>query len=199
MDRRNILGKDRITSRQIDELIGLARGIAADGIISQEEVECIQSWLVANEAVCNEPLFKDLYCRIEDTLSDGVLSQEEGRELLDLLRSLTGGNHAIGELFKSTTIPFSQPEPSLTFSGKRYCFTGTFTFGQRRACEQAVIQRGAEVGSITMKTNFLVVGTYATESWKHSSMGLKILKAAEYRSRGMPLAIVRETHWRQSL
>jgi len=29
----NMFGQDRITSRQIDELVGLARGIAADGKI----------------------------------------------------------------------------------------------------------------------------------------------------------------------
>lgn len=44
----NQLGSDRITSRQIDELVGLARGIAADGDLNQTEVEFLQKWLAAN-------------------------------------------------------------------------------------------------------------------------------------------------------
>ncbi len=39
----NKLSNDRISSRQIDELIGLARGLVADGIVNQAEVEFSQS------------------------------------------------------------------------------------------------------------------------------------------------------------
>lgn len=38
----NVLGQDPITSRQIDELIGLARGLSADGVINPSEVEFLQ-------------------------------------------------------------------------------------------------------------------------------------------------------------
>ena len=40
-----MVGQDRITSRQVDELVGLARGIAADGMVNQSEVEFLQKWL----------------------------------------------------------------------------------------------------------------------------------------------------------
>jgi hypothetical protein len=41
----------------------------------------------------------------------------------------------------------------------------------------------------------LVVGLYATESWKHSSFGTKIIKAVDMREAGAPIAIVSEAHW----
>ncbi|MER8413933.1 hypothetical protein [Mesorhizobium sp. M1342] len=41
----NRVGGDRISSRQIDELIGLARGLAADGTINKAEIEFLQKWL----------------------------------------------------------------------------------------------------------------------------------------------------------
>lgn len=45
-DFYNRVGGDRITSRQIDELIGLARGLIADGKVSQEESSfCKSGWL----------------------------------------------------------------------------------------------------------------------------------------------------------
>lgn len=80
-----------------------------------------------------------------------------------------------------------------------YCFTGTFNYGQRKHCEQAVKERGASAGSLTQKTNVLVIGVYATESWKHSSFGAKILKACDFRDSGLPISIVSEEHWTRHL
>lgn len=40
----NRVGGERISARQIDELIGLARGITADGMLHQSEVEFLQKW-----------------------------------------------------------------------------------------------------------------------------------------------------------
>jgi hypothetical protein len=37
----------RVSDRNIDELIGLARGILADGKVDQQEAEYLQKWLIA--------------------------------------------------------------------------------------------------------------------------------------------------------
>lgn len=47
---------DRISSRQIDELIGLARGLAADGRLNRAEVEFLQKWLAANVEISGQPV-----------------------------------------------------------------------------------------------------------------------------------------------
>jgi hypothetical protein len=62
-----------------------------------------------------------------------------------------------------------------------------------------VTQLGAQAGSLTKKTNVLVVGIYATDSWKHSSFGTKIMKACEWREAGHPINIVGEAHWKSHL
>lgn len=62
-----------------------------------------------------------------------------------------------------------------------------------------MIERGAKAGSIAQKTNVLVIGVYATESWKHSSFGNKILQAVEWRDQGFPISIVPEEHWASHL
>ena len=71
----------------------------------------------------------------------------------------------------------------------------TFNYGQRKHCEAAVTDRGATAGGLTQKTNVLVIGMYATDSWKHSSFGTKIMSAVEYRKKGLPISIVSEEHW----
>lgn len=197
--QHNIFGQDRITSRQIDELVGLSRGIAADGKINQAEVEFLQKWLAANIAISALPLIRKLYGRINAVLADGIADDEECRDLLDTLNSFSNRDFELGEVLKSTSLPLCDPAPVLTFNGYRYCFTGTFNFGGRKDCELAVGVRGGVAGSLTQKTNVLVIGMYATESWKHSSFGTKILKAVDMREDGVPISIVSEDHWARHL
>ena len=194
-DFYNRVGAKRISNRQIDELVGLARGLLADGKIEQSEVECIQKWLAANLEISNEPLIRTLYQRINDILRDGIADSDETAELLETLNHFVHGDFELGEALKATSLPLNDPEPDLTFPGQRYCFTGTFTFSRRKQCEQAVTDRGGSVGGLSQKTGFLIIGTYATESWKHSSFGNKILQACEWRDRGIPIVIASEAHW----
>lgn len=128
-------------------------------------------------------------------LADGVADMEERAELLDTLNRFSSRDFELGEVLKATTLPLCDPCPTLSFPGRSYCFTGTFSYGQRRHCEQAVVDRGGEAGSLTRKTHVLVIGCYATESWKHSAFGNKIVKASELRDAGVPISIVSEAHW----
>lgn len=195
----NSYGRKRITSRQIDELNGLARGLCADGVLNQLEVEFLEKWLAANSEIAGHPLIDTLYARIADVLADGIVDESERQELLRALEDFSGNNFELGEALKSTSLPLCDPAPALTFPGRTYCFTGTFSYGRRPACEAAVLDRGGLCGSLTRKTDVLVIGIYATESWKHSSFGHKILKAAEMRDAGTPITLVSETHWTQHL
>lgn len=52
---------------------------------------------------------------------------------------------------------------------------------------------------MTQKTDVLVIGMYATESWKHSAFGTKIIKAVDMRESGVPISIVSEEHWMKYL
>jgi NAD-dependent DNA ligase len=180
----NRVGGDRISSRQIDELIGIARGLVADNQVNQAEVEFLQKWLVANVVISDQPIIRVLYQRVSEVLADGVLDDDEKVELLDTLNRFSNRDFELGEVLKATSLPLCDPAPHLDFAGQRYCFTGTFNYGQRKHCEQAVVERGGEIGSITRETDVLVIGIYATESWKHSSFGDKILKACKMRDQG---------------
>jgi NAD-dependent DNA ligase len=196
---QNRLNADRLQSRQVDELIGLARGLTADGTISEAEVLFLQRWLVSNLAISQQPLISSLYQRVGEILADGVAEQEECADLFAALNAFAAGEFELGEVMKSTSLPLCEPPPAVAIPESCFCFTGTFSFGQRKHCEQAVMERGGTIGSLTRKTDFLVVGAYATESWKHSSFGNKILKAAEMRGSGIPVSIISEQHWTASL
>ncbi len=192
------VGGPRLSARQVQELTGFARGIIADDVVSPAEATALRSWLAVNHGITYEPVLADLGARIDDILQDGRVDADECRDLLELLKGLCGTS-APGELMKSTTLPLCKPPPALAFQHWRYCFTGTFTFGRRQDCEQAVQALGAECGSLTKKTQILVVGIYATDSWKHSSYGTKIMRAVQWRAEGVPISIVSEEHWTSEL
>lgn len=191
-----LYNRAQICDRQVNELIGLARGIVADQMVNQAEAESLLAWLVANQAACSNPVISTLMERIYGVLSDGVLDSEEAAELLGLLNELVGGNMEIGEALKATNLPLDTPPPKIIFEDRTFCFTGTFAFGSRRECEAAVTDRGGKVGSVNLRTNYLVIGAYATMSWAHSAYGRKIEKAVDYREGGKaPIAILGESYW----
>jgi NAD-dependent DNA ligase len=191
----NAYSSDRLDSRIIDELIGLTRGLIADGVINQAEVELLQKWIAATGSIADHPVLSVLYRRVSEVLADGIVDEEEKVDLFDTLSKFSNGDFELGETLKSSTLPLCTPFPSLAFNNVNYCFTGTFNFGQRKHCEQAIVERGGLAGGLTKKTDILVIGVYATDSWKHSAFGNKIVKAAEMRSSGMPIRIVSEEHW----
>lgn len=199
-ERKNKFGADRLSKRSDDELIGLARGLIADGIVNAREVEFLQAWFAFKENIVGNLHYDLLSNRINEILSDRDVSQEESVEVFELLSSIVGGSYELGEVAKSTTLPLCTPAPSVTYEGKSFCMTGTFAFEKRKLCEQEVSARnGRVVSSVTRDLSYLVIGTYATESWRHSSYGNKIIRAAEIRAEGHGLHIIHEDHWIRSM
>lgn len=194
-----IFNRARIDDRQINELLGISQGLIADGVLNQKEVEFLQKWLVARQASSSNPVVGNLLQRVTDMLSDGVIDDSERKELFETLERFSGGDFELGELQKSTSLPLDQPQPPISFPDQTFCFTGTFAFGGRKACEAAIAERAGRCGSVTRRTDYLVIGVYATDSWAHSSYGRKIEKAVGLRSAGAPLKIIGEDHWVEAL
>ena len=168
-----------MADRQIDQLIGLAQGILADGIVSQAEAERLQSSLRVNHRT-DKPYVSQLLDQVDRVLEDGVLDEDEGRELHDALMSWTGGGGADGEEPTTAGLPLDPEQRTVRMAGNMFIFTGTGVFGTRKMMQDATIRAGGTVErSITMRTNFVVLGTYVTPAWVHQSFGRKIEKAME--------------------
>lgn len=197
MDIFTKFNRKNIQDRQVDTLIGLSKGLTADGTVNQAEAEFLLSWLIQNtQSERNNPIFENLIEKLADMLEDGVLDANESAELLSILRSLAGDKSEIGEVSKSASLPINDPVPNIVFADKSFLFTGTCAFGTRKQCQAAVESLGGIVASsVTRDLDYLILGTYVTESWAHESFGRKIEKAMEYRGRGLPLFIITEDHW----
>jgi NAD-dependent DNA ligase len=187
----------RLDERAADELIGIAKGMLADGMIVDAEAKFLLQWMEANSGVIYKWPYNMLYERINESLSDGRLDLKEQRELLDFLHSFTGGLLDPDEpANKSTQLPFDDPPKESLFAAKSFCFTGAFAYGTRKECWEATqLLGGVITNGIRMDLHYLVIGDIGSSDWIHSTHGRKIEKAVEYRDSGCPLAIVSEEHW----
>lgn len=188
-----------IVDRQTSELVGFSRGILADGHLTDSEIEALFKWLVASEAALTNPLIVKLRTRIGEVYEDGFVDEDERADLTELLQSFVRSDFEVGEVLKSTKLPLCAPAPTVIFDGMLFCFTGTFVYGKRKVLEDEVVMRGGRATNLTQKTNFLIIGEYATDSWIQSNFGRKIEKAVDMRAKGVPIRIVSEEHWRSAL
>lgn len=84
------LSNARFDSIDIPELIGLCKGVLADGTINLAEAEYIQAWLIERTDVLAVWPANDLAKLLSAALEDGELSAAEEAELIELLEDITG-------------------------------------------------------------------------------------------------------------
>lgn len=196
MDIFTRFNRKDIQDRQIDTLIGLSKGIIADGEVNQAEAEFLRKWLVQSRPASDNPVIVNLLEKVDAMLEDGELDREESEALLSVLHKMTGDSSELGELGKTSMLPVNEPMPDVVFPDSKFLFTGTCAFGTRKQCHKATEALGGECArGITQTVDFVVLGTYVTDSWAHENFGRKIEKAIEYRDKGVPIAIITEQHW----
>ncbi|NCC62253.1 MAG: hypothetical protein EOM12_15240 [Verrucomicrobiae bacterium] len=74
-------------SNKMLELMGVCRGIMADGVVSPEEVVYLDQWL-QNAGCIDEWPASDLAATVERVLEDGVVTEVEQEEMADLIRRI---------------------------------------------------------------------------------------------------------------
>lgn len=215
MNRYEILGLDengqpprkknaaRVCDRTVDELVGLAKGMVADGVVNHQEAEVLVRWVQANYDLAPEDfVMRHLHRRVNAMLADGVIDASERQELFEILCEVCGHNpapecsHSL-----STSLPLDNPPPDVVIPYSYFCLTGKFAMGTRPKCEEVLEElNGYPQANVTLDTNYLIVGMMGSRDWIHSSYGRKIEKAVEFnRTRGMNISIITEEHWADAL
>lgn len=186
----------RRAERDLCELLGLARGLLAAGVVTADEATLLHEWVARHEDALDHWAVRTVHNRLTAHFEDGVIDEEERADLKLLLDSLVGGElSAVCDADAAPTLPLDQPPPTIEWSGRIYVFTGKFAWGTRRDCEREVVNRGGTCDP----TAFLVIGTFGSRDCVHTAFGRKIDKAVSYRQAGASLRIVAEDHWANSL
>ena len=125
--------RKNIDDRQIDTLIGLSKGIIADGKINQLEAEFLQNWLIQNSQASSNPIILNLLEKVDVMLNEGILDNEEVAELHSVLKNLSGDSSEFGELAKTTTLPINEPMPPIIFEEQILSFHGDLRIWVQKA------------------------------------------------------------------
>lgn len=90
----------------------------------------------------------------------------------------------------------------IEYSGKHFCFTGKFDYGDRQSCEKSVSEKeGIIEKNVNLRVDYLIVGGEKSPDWIHQNYGRKIERALEIREtekRNHPY-IVHESDWVKTL
>lgn len=182
----------------MNRLIGMVHGITADRRLRDLEIRRLESWIseAAHGVLATQWPGSAILGRIIEILSDGVVTDEERADLLDMLDQMTGGGFDLGVAGGiATTLPVT-PVEQVDFYERTFCLTGRFFYGPRARCEAAVVKRGGSVtSSVTKALDYLVIGGLASRDWAQSSFGRKIEKAVALRDAGQAVVILTEEIW----
>lgn len=193
-ERENIL-------KTIEHLVGLCRGLVCDGQLHDGEIVYLDTWIRNNSTTINEhPVGRLILQRVERVLADGVVTDEERAELIEVLGSVVGGAYDDGAAGGISMDAGSASSAEIEFQNRSFVITGKFIYGPRRLVEQAIIQRSGFIhDGVTQKTNYVVVGTMGSRDWTNTSFGSKLEKVHKLREEGFPIVILSEPEWVDSL
>lgn len=192
-----------IQRRAVAELLGFARGLLADGRVTDDEIVALRRWMAANPDALSSWPGNVLAERVLRVLQDGTVTGEERADLTALLADATGTiveDNITGPVATPTRLAYTEPPPAIAFRGRRFVLTGRFYLGTRAACERQVAERGGVCHPrVTRDVHFLVIGGIGSEQWAQQSYGTKIEEAVGLRAAGHPIAIVSEKDWTTAL
>ncbi|WP_428558594.1 MAG: BRCT domain-containing protein [Solidesulfovibrio sp. DCME] len=189
-----------VKRRNVNELIGICKGLIADKIVNDDEARFLQDWLEENKDVIACWPGNVLYARVYEYLRDGVITPLEREDLFRLLREFSGLIPGRVDLRAATAIPFDTPPPQILYENRTFVLTGRFAYGTREQCIDAIHDLCGWVRpAVLAETDYVVVGTLASRDWACGSYGRKIETAMFWKEKGREIAIVSEDHWVESL
>ena len=84
--------------------------------------------------------------------------------------------------------------PTVSFEGKIFCFTGESLRAKRAVIAETISKLGGVLkSSVSVKTDYLIVGNSGNPCWAYACYGRKIEDAVTLRQAGAKVVIVNET------
>ncbi|MEX2469903.1 MAG: BRCT domain-containing protein [Pseudohongiellaceae bacterium] len=179
---------------QIDELKGFLSGVASDGVLNDQEITALSTWLNRHQAIRDSWPASIIIERLDYILEDGIITEDEREDLLQTLQRTTGSDPD-GNRFavEGSTEVWEDRIDEVSIKGATFCLTGDFVSGDRGTVETMLRLKGAEISSSVNKAvDYLVIGTLANRDWLYTPHGRKIEKALLARREGADVTIITE-------
>jgi len=180
----------------LQRLQSILVGIAADGTITEQELDGLSDWLSDHKHLRSCYPYDEIESLIVHALVDRKVDPQEHADLLTFFAEFSETKPKT-----PTTRSDASPiitgicavDPLINFSDSVFCFTGESTRFVRSDLSNHVVKRGGRVtNGVSRKVHYLVVGAAGNPCWKYACYGLKIERAIDLRKEGYSIVIVHE-------
>lgn len=193
------------TTADLQRLHGILGGIIADGVVTEDELRGLSSWLEDHEHLRTCWPYDEIGSLITAIMADGKIDDQEQRMLTDFFSEFV-------QILDERTIvspPIAQGPaliglctvcPEIGFVGQKFCFTGASTRHTRADLTAMVKRHGGEVvSSLTSAVAYLVICAEGNPCWAYACYGRKVEKAVELRKAGSRLLLVHENDFHDAV
>lgn len=188
---------DAVTA-DMQRLQGVLAGIAADKVITAEELTGLQVWLEMHSHLRNCWPYDELESILLTVLKDGVVDEKEHRQLLQFFREFI---HEPGHL--AIDLVETGPDqlvsgvcavcPEINFEGRVFCFTGKSERCSRKELEEMITRLGGHFSkSVTERVDYLTIGADGNACWTYNCYGRKVEQAISKRKSGSKILLIHE-------
>lgn len=174
----------------LQRLHGILGGIAADGEITVDELQSLQSWLEGHEHLKACWPFDEIESIIMTVLRDGQISEQEHRGLLTFFNEFANfGEHRaidIPENWDEFTIQgVCSVCPEIVFDERMFCFTGKSERYTRKKFAEIISSRGGFFSNtVNHDVDYLIIGADGNPCWAFACYGRKVEQAISNRRNG---------------
>ena len=192
------------TTAGIQRLHGILGAIAADSIITKDELIGLAEWLEEHDHLRKCWPFDEVESLVTSTLQDGKIDDNEHKALLqfftDFSESLDETNIDRNSLKSLTVKGVCASCPEIVFDNSVFCFTGLSSTHSRQDLSKIVQSLGGIFSNtVTKKTKYLVIGADGNQCWAYSCYGRKVEQAVKLRMGGSSLLIIHENDFHDAV
>ena len=166
----------------LQELQSLLEAIIADGMVTLVEFSALKAWMENHRDLQGNYPFDRVFNALDQVLQDGKITPDELEELQILFSDFVDPVKSRGchDEIKSII-------------GKHVVVTGDFEYGSRsEVCALIEAAGGINDKGVKKATDYVVVGSKGSDSWKTGNYGGKIQKAMELKDKGVIIEIIEE-------
>ncbi|MFH1158350.1 MAG: BRCT domain-containing protein [Pseudomonadota bacterium] len=195
---------DAVTA-DVQKLHAVLAGIAADGVISPDEMRGLSVWLEEHERLKGCWPYDEVESLILSILSDKKIEKDEHDFLVQFFRQFVAifdDRTLVNPVMEDgkTLVGVCAVCPEIKFSGFTFCVTGSSHTYSRKEFEKIITDLGGVPSStVTQSVDYLVIGADGNPCWVYACYGRKVEKAIELRKMGRKIIIVHENDFHDAV
>lgn len=190
----------------MQRLHAILGGIAADGKVSEAELNGLSDWLADHEHLRTRWPYDEVDSLITDVLQDKKIDEKEHRMLLgyfseftSLLDDRTITSPPVAES-DGTIVGVCAVCPTIEFDGSTFAFTGaSFKYKRTDFADVVRAQGGVVLPGVSAKLTYLIVGAEGNPCWAYACYGRKVEQAVQLRRKGIRIVLVHENDFHDAV